>query len=266
MSGTSAYAFDSASEHAGGRFDALQASYDPVTFARLAAVGVTPGMRCLDVGGGGGSVAAWLADRVGPGGSVLVTDIEPRWLTGTAARGTVRVVRHDITREELPEGGFDLIHARLVLLHLPERLAALDRMVRALRPGGRLVLDEFDCGWVPVLSAPSPGAARLFETVHGALMDLLARAGADIRWGLRTYDALRTAGLTDVASATWAEAWPGGGTGVRLHAVNVRQVGDRLAAECGVTPGEIEEFLRLLDDPAFAVNSYPLITSWGTRP
>ncbi|WP_369035828.1 class I SAM-dependent methyltransferase [Streptomyces adonidis] len=266
MSGTSAYAFDNASEHAGGRFDALQTCYDPVTFARLADLGVTPGMRCLDVGGGGGSVAAWLADRVGPEGTVLVTDIEPRWLTGTEAHSTVRVVRHDITRDDLPEGDFDLIHARLVLIHLPERLAALDRMVRALRPGGRLVLDEFDCAWVPVLSAPSPEEATLFETVHDALMDLLTRAGADPRWGLRTYGALRAAGLTDVASATWAGAWPGGGAGVRLHEANVRQVRDRLVAECGVPDVDIDAFLRLLDDPAFAVNSYPLISTWGTRP
>ncbi|MFF3381221.1 methyltransferase [Streptomyces sp. NPDC002680] len=204
MSGTSAYAFDSASEHAGGRFDALQTCYDPVTFARLADLGVTPGMRCLDV-------------AYDPYGAV-------------------------------------------------RRLAALDRMVRALRPGGRLVLDEFDCAWVPVLSAPSPGAATLFETVHDALIDLLTRAGADPRWGLRTYGALRAAGLTDVASATWAGAWPGGGAGVRLHAVNVRQVRDRLVAECGVPDADIDEFLRLLDDPAFAVNSYPLISTWGTRP
>ena len=64
----------------------------------------------------------------------------------------------------------------------------------------------------------------------------------------------------------WARSWPGGGAGVRLHAVNVRQVRDRLVAECGVPDADIDEFLRLLDDPAFAVNSYPLISTWGTRP
>lgn len=239
MSGTSAYAFDNAPEHAGGCFDALQTRYDPLTFARLADLGVTPGMRCLDVGGGGGPIAAWLADRVGPAGPVLVTDIEPRWLTGTEAHGTVRVVRHDITSEDLPEGDFDLIHARLVL-------------------------DEFDSAWGPVLSAPSPEAATLFEIVHDALMDLLVRAGVALRWGHRTYGALRAAGLTDAASATWARSWPGGGAGVRPHAVDVRQVRDRLVAECGVPDADIDEFLRLPDDPAFAVNSYPLISTWGT--
>jgi len=264
MPDISGYAFDNTSERAGNRYDVLQTTYDPVTFARLAELGVAPGMRCLEVGGGGGSVGAWLAERVGPDGSVLVTDIEPRWLAGLPAHGNVRVVRHDIAQEELPEGEFDLVHARLVLLHLPERRAALDRMVRALRPGGLLVLDEFDCGWVPVLAAPGPESAELFERAHDTVMGVLAGAGADIRWGLHAYEALCAAGLTDVASSTWAEAWPGGSSGIRLHQVNIRDLNGKLTGD-GLTEGDLDRCLRLLDDPAFAVNSYPLITTWGRR-
>lgn len=260
-----AYAFDNSSERAGSRYHVLESTYDPVTRARLTELGVAPGMRCLEVGGGGGSVAAWLAERVGPEGSVLATDIQPRWLGGHADHANLRVVRHDITREELPEGHFDLVHARLVLLHLPERRAALERMVRALRPGGRLVLDEFDCDWAPVLAAPSPQAAALFERMHAAVKGILARAGADPRWGLHAYEALRAAGLTDVACATWAEAWPGGSTGIRLHEVNIRDLRERLT-EDGLTHDDLDRCVRLLRDPAFVVNSYPLITTWGRRP
>ncbi|MEU9468684.1 class I SAM-dependent methyltransferase [Streptomyces avermitilis] len=264
MPDNSGYAFDNTSERAGSRYDVLESTYDPVTFARLAGLGVAPGMRCLEVGAGAGSVAAWLAERVGPDGSVLATDIEPRWLGELPATGNVRVVRHDIAQEDLPEGQFDLIHARLVLLHLPERQAALDRMVRALRPGGRLVLDEFDCGWVPVLSAPSPESADLFERTHDAVMGVLTRAGADIRWGLHAYGALRVIGLAEVGSATWAEAWVGGSRGIRLHQVNIRDLDGQLTGG-GLTADDLDRCLRLLDDPSFAVNSYPLITTWGRR-
>ncbi|MFC9847038.1 class I SAM-dependent methyltransferase [Streptomyces sp. NPDC060223] len=265
MSGTSGYAFDNTSEHAGGRFDALETCYDPVTFARLTELGVGPGMRCLEVGGGGGSVAGWLADRVGPTGSVLVTDIEPRWMDGLPERGNLHVLRHDISTDELPEEEFDLIHARLVLLHVPERMAALDRLVRALRPGGSLVLDEFDFGYVPVLASPWPGAAELFEKMHDAVMGVVTRAGADIHWGLHAYAALRGAGLVGVASSTYAESWRGGSPGSRLHQVNMRQLESRLVEE-GLTEEQLDRCLRLLDDPAFAVNSYPLITTWGRHP
>jgi SAM-dependent methyltransferase len=265
MSGASRYAFDNTSEHTGGRFAALQSCYDPVTFARLTDLGVGPGMRCLEVGGGGGSVAAWLAERVGPTGSVLVTDLEPRWMDGLAGHTNVRVVRHDIRSEELPEAGFDLIHSRLVLFHVPERVSALERLVRALRPGGRLVLDEFDCGWAPVLAAPAPGSADLFTKTHEAVMRVLTAAGADTRWGVHAYAALCRAGLVDVSALTHAESWRGGSPGIRLHRANLRELGAGLV-EQGLTQEELESCLRLLEDPGFAVNSYPLTTTWGTRP
>jgi hypothetical protein len=57
--------------------EAMQRCLDPITFTRLADLGVGPGLRCLDVGGGGGSVVNWLVRRVGATGSVLVTDIAP---------------------------------------------------------------------------------------------------------------------------------------------------------------------------------------------
>ena len=43
-------------------------------------LGLGPGWRCLEVGAGSGSVARWLAAKVGPEGSVLATDIDTRWV------------------------------------------------------------------------------------------------------------------------------------------------------------------------------------------
>jgi tRNA A58 N-methylase Trm61 len=127
MPDISRYAIDNTSERAGSRYHALETAYDPATCARLTELGVAPAMRCLEVGGGGGSVAAWLAERVGPEGSVLATDIQPRRPDGSADHANLRVVRHDTAREELPEG------------HLRERLTEdalthddLDRCVRLL--------------------------------------------------------------------------------------------------------------------------------------
>ncbi|HEY0808078.1 MAG TPA: hypothetical protein VGD84_23630 [Pseudonocardiaceae bacterium] len=58
------------------RLALLQSYQDPTTFRYLTEAGVTTGWHCLDVGAGGGSITRWLADRVGPTGSVLATDIE----------------------------------------------------------------------------------------------------------------------------------------------------------------------------------------------
>ncbi len=98
------------------------------------------------MGGGGGSVARWLAERVGPAGRVLCTDLDTRIIEqgSAAAGGNLEVRRHDIAHDELPREAFDLAHARLVMIHVPERERALENMVKALKPGGWLVIEDFD--------------------------------------------------------------------------------------------------------------------------
>ena len=85
--------------------------------------GPAPGWHCLEVGGVSSAVAAWMADRVGPSGSVLVTDIDPRFMERSVYRRPphLELRRHDIGTDPLPERAFDLIHARLVLMHVPQR-------------------------------------------------------------------------------------------------------------------------------------------------
>jgi len=253
------YAFDNAAEQAGGRFAALEKCYDPVSTARLEALGVGPGWHCLEVGGGGGSIGRWLAERTGPEGRVLITDLDPRWVRNG---GGAEVIVHDLRTDPLPENAFDLVHARLVLIHLPERLAALDKLVRSLRPGGVLVLDEFDLPLIQVLRAPDEAAVALFTKIHNAMIHAVRGRGADPMWGSRAYGALVDAGLGDVRSLTHAESWTGGSPGCDLHRVNVEQVRDQMTE---VTDDELAAFWALLRDPGFAVASYPLITTWGHR-
>jgi SAM-dependent methyltransferase len=229
-----------------------------VSTARLTELGVGPGWHCLEVGGGGGSIGTWLAEQVGAEGRVLITDIDPRWVRPGAAE----VIVHDLRTDPLPENAFDLVHARLVLIHLPERLAALERLVSSLRPGGVLVLDEFDLPLIQVLRAPDRASAALFTKVHDAMIRAVERRGADPMWGSRAYGALVNAGLDGVQSRTYAESWTGGSPGCDLHRVNVEQVRDQLD---GVEGDELSAFWALLRDPGFAVASYPLITTWGHR-
>lgn len=246
--------------------ECMQACLDPLSVARLEALGVGPGWRCLDVGGGGGSVARWLAERVGEEGRVVVTDVDTGGLEDLAREhDTISVHRHDIVAEDAPADGMDLVHARLVLLHLPERRLALERMVRALRPGGWLVLGEFDCSWMPVLAAPDDEAVRLFARFHDALIAVLAGAGADIRWGVHAYRALGDARMTDLDARGHAEPWPGGSPGCRWLEVNSRQLEAPLLATGRITPAELAAVRRSFADPAFVVSSYLTIHTWGRR-
>jgi precorrin-6B methylase 2 len=83
----SQYLFDHAAPQAAQRFAGLQARHDPTTVRHLEALGVGEGWVCWEVGDGGGSIAAWLARRVGASGHVLVTDIAPRSLAALEALG-----------------------------------------------------------------------------------------------------------------------------------------------------------------------------------
>ncbi|TDD61703.1 methyltransferase domain-containing protein [Kribbella antibiotica] len=259
------YLFDNTADQTVERFAVLESRYDLFSQGQLGLTGLGPGWRCLEVGGGGGSLACWMGERVAPGGEVTVTDLEPRWAATRPRPATVRLLRHDIVRDPAPGDGFDLVHARLVLLHLPERLHVLDRLVKMLKPGGWLVLEEFDSSWTPVLAASDEVASALFERVHATVLRLLEQAGAEPVWGRQVLGAMMRAGLEEVAATTYAEAWQGGGEGIQFHRANVEQVAGQLA-EAGIGPRELEQFWALLEDPAFVVNSYPLISARGRRP
>ena len=258
------YVFDNVADVAVDRMVCLETSFDPVTRKRLADVGVGPGWRCLEIGAGGGSVARWLGERVGPAGSVLATDINPRLIKDMPSNVDVRV--HDIVADELPADEFDLVHARLVLLHLPQRTRALERVLHTLKPGGALVLDEFDCTYIPVLAAPDEASRTLFARGVDAVHGLLTEAGADIAWGRNAHAAMVAAGFVDLNFASWSRAWVGGSIGAALHEVNIRQVGDQLLDRNLISATEFDAFLELVASPDFTVASYPLQTTWGRKP
>jgi SAM-dependent methyltransferase len=133
------YAFGNSVTGQRDRLRALEAVFDGGTFRRLAECGVGPGWRCLEVGAGAGSVATWLADRVGLDGSVLATDLDTT-LLDDLVRPPLTVRRHNVMTDPLPEASFDLVHARLLLAWLPDPAGALRRLVTALKPGGWLVV------------------------------------------------------------------------------------------------------------------------------
>jgi SAM-dependent methyltransferase len=253
------YVFDNDSTHSDEQHRCLAAAYDPITTGHLAATGVGPGWRCLEVGAGGGSVARWLAGRVAPTGGVLATDLNPRHLR--AAPG-LTVLRHDVVREPLPEQGFDLIHARLVLLHLPERRAVLDTLVRALKPGGWLQLDEFDISYGPALAGPDP---ELYERFLSAKAELMRAAGARGTWGREVGAAMAAAGLTAVDARPHVRVWDRDSPGLRLLVHHTRHLRDKFVA-VGFCDDDLARVRDVMAHPEFRACSCVFYTVRGRRP
>ena len=70
------YGFSHEWERERERLQNFQELLDPGTIRHLETIGVAPGWRCLEVGGGAGSITSWLCERVGPAGHVTATDLE----------------------------------------------------------------------------------------------------------------------------------------------------------------------------------------------
>lgn len=141
------------------RLTLMSQMLDPQLFFRLGQIGVTEGWRCLEVGAGNGSVSRWLSVQVGPTGTVLSSDIDVGLLQ-MFDLPNVSVRRIDVTVDDLGSG-YDLVIARALLHHLPERVAVLARLAAAVKPGGFIVLEEPD--FHPVLATDSPTLREFWE-------------------------------------------------------------------------------------------------------
>jgi SAM-dependent methyltransferase len=248
---------------AGVRFGALAELFDPVTFRHVDRLGIGTGMRCWEVGAGGPSVPLGLAERVAPDGAVVATDIDVSWARG-AAGGVVDVLSHDVAADEPPSGTFDLVHARLVLVHVADRAEALRRMVRALRPGGWLLLEDADPGLQPLLCPDESGPEqRLANRLRSGFRTLMAARGADLAYGRTLPRVLREAGLEEVgADAYFPIRSPACAV---LETATVQQIRSRLVAEGLATDEEVDRHLVNVATGQLDLATAPMISAWGRR-
>ena len=261
--GYSGYLLDNGAKEAPARFALISALFDSGTIRHLEACGVGRGWHCLEVGGGSGSIASWLADRVGPTGRVLATDIDPRFLESLDIPN-LEVRRHDIATDPLPEAAFDLVHARLVLMHLPGRETALARMISALKPGGWLVDEEYDSSSMPPDPAVSPAEVLLQTQV--ALMRVLEDGGVDRRYGRQLCGRLRAHGLINVGGEARAFMWQRGSAGAALVRATYELLRGAMIDGNYVTPQQFDQDIAHLDDPDFMMPSPIMWSAWGRRP
>jgi SAM-dependent methyltransferase len=257
------YLLDNQQSEAGRRFAALSELFDPVTFRHLVAVGVSPGWACWEVGAGGVGVPAWLAEQVGPSGRVVASDIDTAWMSTDGA--PFEVLRHDVGVDPPPAGGFDLVHARLLLTHVPQRIEALASMVRALRPGGWLVIEDADPGLQPLICPDEYGPAqRLANRLRQGFRTLMAGRGAELSFGRTLPRLLREAGLVAVqADAFFPITSP---ACTALEIATVQQIRARLLAAGLATDVEIEQHLANVAGGQLDLATAPLISAWGRKP
>jgi len=251
------YAFPHSAEDESRRLQLLEQRLDPLTKRRIERLGVGAGARCLEIGGGRGSITRWLSDVVGATGRVIATDLQLGFLTEIDA-SNVEVLRHDIRTDTFPPGSFDLVHTRAVLMHISPGADLLRRIVTWLAPGGWLVLEEPDFGmWIgdadPVWATSPP-------TTHAAFPGLALSQGRSL---LRQVHQL---GLTDVGADAEIDIIQAGTDLAEFY-----QLSQAALALPKVQAGVLSraEATALIDRPGdddFLACGFVYIGVWGRRP
>jgi SAM-dependent methyltransferase len=180
--------------------------WEPATGRLLDQVALAPGARCLDAGCGPGETMRLMAQRVGPAGRVVGLDVDAP--LGARALEMLHGAGHrqcefasvDLTADApLPGAPFDLVYARLLLYHLPERVAVLGRLWDAVAPGGHLLVQDYDMRSLSVL--PELASA---EEARRVIIGAFTASGCDVHVGARLPQLFGQAGIgvpdgTDVA-------------------------------------------------------------------
>jgi SAM-dependent methyltransferase len=252
-----AYSLDQAGDPAEReRLALLQRLYDPKTIPHFERLGVAAGWHCQDIGAGAGSIAQWLGQRVGPTGSVLAVDLDLTLLQPLAS-STLSVRRIDIRSEELP-GNADLVHARLLLEHLPNPEGVLQRFIRALRPGGWLVVTDTDFRTVHFRETSSA-----FDRVLLAFAAATRAAGWNMQLGPELPSMLEKAGLGSVGAECWQRFERPGVAGLLLM-MTFRRFRDRLVDQ-GANASDVDDLIKKVRDGTVGVFGPTSWSAWGQR-
>ena len=241
---------------------------EPITRSVLERVGLSAGMSCLDLGCGPGEVMRLMADRVGPSGRVVGIDVDAE--VGTEMLAMLRSEGYQQCAflagnvqdlEQIETGSFDLVFARLLLLHLNEPVLALRKMYSRVKPGGRIVVQEY---YFPTMdSYPAAEALLEFKTVFFGVYD---KEGRETRMGLKlpAYFAEASIGApdgTDVAGFLDC-------AGIGMIAAVYRSVLP-LALKHGITTQERSDWffeeVRKLQTANHYVLSPSLVSAWKQK-
>jgi SAM-dependent methyltransferase len=246
------------------RLRMLEAVFDPGTRACLLATGLRAGSRCLEVGAGAGSIARWLSEAAGPSGRVLAIDLNTRFLSDLSG-ANLEVREADVLDAGVEPGSFDLAHARFVLIHVPDWAAALAAMIRCLKPGGWLVLEEPDFSGSRSFAGPAE-LRRAFENVHRAIEAMFRERGLDHAFGARLPALLLDRDFEGIAIENDAPIVPGGSPFARMMGLSTCQLRDKYVATGLATGRDIELYGSFAAERACWATYHATVRASGRKP
>src|SRR5262245_37824450 len=250
------------------RLDLLARVLRLTTTQLLDRVGLIRGMKCLDVGCGGGHVAILMAGIVGPEGRVIGTDTDAEILA--LARDDVEAAKATNVRFQQLVGcaclwheEFDVAYARFLLSHLNEPENCVAAMVEACAPGGSIVIEDTD--FAGSFCYPTCAAYDRYKELY---QKLVHQRGGDSNIGPKLPAMLRRAGIQGV-ELNVIQITHIRGEGKLMAPLTLSRISDALIAEGLATKDEVQQILTELNH--IAADSETLISLprifqvWGKR-
>jgi trans-aconitate methyltransferase len=243
----------------------------PQSAELLGRIGLAPGQSAIDLGCGPSGILDLLSAAVFPGGRVVGLDADPAHTTmarqHASERGllNVDVVTADARHTGLPPDSFDLVHARTVLVTVPEPEEVLAEMVRLARPGGWVASQEPDIENA-FCYPPLPAWDRLREIFRASF----GRSGADLLVGRRLPELYRRAGLEEIEVVVYAPVYPAAHSRRTILPDLVRSLRPMIL-ELGLSDerelAELDQAVREhLADPRTLTLAHLLVVTWGRKP
>ncbi|MCC2275215.1 methyltransferase [Streptomyces sp. ET3-23] len=239
------------------RLQALEAFADPATCSVIESRGIKAGWRCLELGGGAGSIARWLAARCAPG-QVVATDIDTRLLPDDIPN--LSPLRHNVINDDFPEAAFDLVHARALLEHLPEREEVLARMAHWTAAGGWVSVDGV------IIIPPVGSPQNAYHRCINALITLTSGPmQADFRWATALPGLLTNLGLEDIDLHCTPGLVGRGHNADALLRLTLEQTGPAMTRQGLITQHDLTTCAHLLDTPGYTDLAFLLLSISGRR-
>ena len=249
------------------RFRSLQLIHDPKSRSIAESLGLGVGWKCLEIGGGGGSFASWLSEKVAETGKVVVTDLDPRFLKeNLKGKKNLTVLENDITKDQMPEGGpFDLIHARLVFQHVHEPDSALKKVISSLKKGGWLFIEDYYSSSQGEIIFGDEDTKKKFRKLRKVLLEIFRRHGLDDELAQRLPPLFREFGLKNVGGEINASMWAGGSTGCELWKANFDQIRKQVIDSGLMQESRFDEYVKIFETPGWGFSSPRMVSTWGSR-
>jgi len=241
--GMSEYVLDHHQEGERERLALMSRLLDPMHRGHIERLGIGPGARTLEVGCGNGSVSAWLARRVAPGGRAVAVDLDLSLVDADVPGLEFR--QADILAGRVEPGDFDLVTARAVLHHVSDAEAAVVNLVACARPGGAVLLIEPD--FLPVTVAEPPEVRAFWD----GWLAWSRGQGIDYFIGRRLPAMLSRLGLAEVGATAETAHYNGGSAWAVYWQQTVAELRTRLVASGMLDDRLIDTFLVRCADAAW---------------